>query len=1464
MIRKKAPASAGILKENRQSCRQAHSDADADGVVCLQEELRLLNEELQDKVQALDRLTSDMENVLSSSQIATVFLDRSLRIKRYTPAFGSIFNLTPASIGEELPLFTGDLAWGALAHDAEIVLQTSTPRERDVTLPDGRHFLMRFFPYLGNEGEVEGVVITVIDLTDRKRTEDALREVEARQRLFIDHAPAALAMFDRKMRYLYASNRWLSDYGLQGRDVRGICHYDLFPELPERWKEAHARGFAGEVLRSEGEPFERADGAVQWVRWELRPWEDASGAVGGIVIFAEDITDLKEAEEALRATSRKAEENLAQMQAILDNLTEGVVISDLQGKPFHWNPAAVAMHEFRDEEEYVRTMPEFKKIFEFLDGDQVVPNEKWPLCRILDGEVLRGLELRLRRLDRKWERTFSYRGRLARDGEGRPLLAVISIIDITERRKDEEAQARLAAIVESSEDAIIAKDLHGVIRTWNAGAERMFGYRPEEIIGRPVSTLIPTELQSEEQNILRIVTAGDRVPPFETVRVTKDGTHFFASVTISALRDGGGRIIGASKIVRNITEKKEAEEALQRSNVRLNLLAESAGELLAGVSLPEALTSIGHRVMDFLDCHLFFSYFADRKSERLYLSAYGGITEEEAQRVAYLPYGSSICNCAEEGVCSVVADDASGVGDPRHELARSHGIEAFACHPLTVRGRVLGTLSFGTRTRSRFRDEELAVMKAVAGQVAIAVERHRTEQALRDSEERLRLAYQAARIGTFDYDVQSGLTRWSPEMEAMYGVEHTGEPRTLTEWEARLHPEGREDAKCLLQQAFSTTEPVEGEWHVLWPDGSVHWLFARFQVFRDPSGKPVRLIGVNYDITERKEVEEELRRAKSEAEEGKQILDALMEYIPLGITIADAPGMQVQRVSRYGRELIGLERGMLVEEYVRRLQALLPDGATPLPLEQLPMRRAVLGGETVRDFELVQVTPRGESMPLLADAAPIRDSSGAITGGIVAWREIRERKRLEETLRRAHDELEQRVQERTEELAAAVTTLQGEIRERLAAEENLRRLNRLYEVLSEIDQAIIRASGWHSLFEDFCRIAVQHGGFPLAWVGLVDDEHRTVRRVAACGATEYLDEIHVGVGSEATGDGPMAIAIRNGTYYVSNDFENDPRTAPWQEAAKAHGIRASASIALKEEERVVGALTLYSSEFNFFDVQQVTLLRQMGRDLSFALGNLLREARRREAEEALRDETLERLRAVEELREKERLLVQQSRQAALGEMLGNIAHQWRQPLNSLGLMIQELSLAHESGEFSKEYLDSSIDSIMQIVYHMSQTIDDFRTFFSPDKEKNYFNVAQALEKVLGIIEGSFKKYGINVEVSATADPVIFGFPNEYSQVLLNILLNARDAFMERQIADPKVTIGIYQERGKSVLSIRDNAGGIPETILHKIFDPYFTTKGPDKGTGVGLYMSKTIIEKNMHGTLTARNTGEGAEFFIEV
>jgi len=260
-----------------------------------------------------------------------------------------------------------------------------------------------------------------------------------------------------------------------------------------------------------------------------------------------------------------------------------------------------------------------------------------------------------------------------------------------------------------------------------------------------------------------------------------------------------------------------------------------------------------------------------------------------------------------------------------------------------------------------------------------------------------------------------------------------------------------------------------------------------------------------------------------------------------------------------------------------------------------------------------------------------------------------------------------------------------------------------------------------------------------------------------------------------------------------------------------------------------------------------------------------RTAELNEALESLRIEALERIATLEALRERDQLLIHQSRLAAMGEILTNISHQWRQPLNVMGLIVQELPMTYGTVAFTEEYLNEQVKKAKVLIFQLSQTIEEFKNFFKPGKERLEFKAGEMIAKTLALVGDAFADLQIKVEVDKVGDPVIYGYFNECSQVILNMLLNSRDAFPEQEKEGARtIRVTAFGQAERTVVTVADNAGGIPEDVIGKVFEPYFTTKGPDKGTGIGLFMAKNIIETHMNGRLTVSNINGGVEFRIEV
>ncbi len=236
---------------------------------------------------------------------------------------------------------------------------------------------------------------------------------------------------------------------------------------------------------------------------------------------------------------------------------------------------------------------------------------------------------------------------------------------------------------------------------------------------------------------------------------------------------------------------------------------------------------------------------------------------------------------------------------------------------------------------------------------------------------------------------------------------------------------------------------------------------------------------------------------------------------------------------------------------------------------------------------------------------------------------------------------------------------------------------------------------------------------------------------------------------------------------------------------------------------------------------------------------------------------------IEKNRAKDRILENQAKLAALGEMIGNIAHQWRHPITRVSLILQNMKTFKSLGKLSDEQFNKYINNTLEQMDYMSQTIDDFKNFYIPDKKISIFNVKQSIKDTYKIIGASIKHEGIKIAIEVQENFNVKGYKNQFSQVILNIMHNAREALEEKNIKSPFIKIKLFTENNINKVTIEDNAGGIKEDALQKVFDAYFTTK-EKSGTGIGLYMSKVIIVENFSGNLRVKNTLEGALFTIEL
>ncbi|KWT79386.1 sensor histidine kinase [Candidatus Magnetominusculus xianensis] len=233
-------------------------------------------------------------------------------------------------------------------------------------------------------------------------------------------------------------------------------------------------------------------------------------------------------------------------------------------------------------------------------------------------------------------------------------------------------------------------------------------------------------------------------------------------------------------------------------------------------------------------------------------------------------------------------------------------------------------------------------------------------------------------------------------------------------------------------------------------------------------------------------------------------------------------------------------------------------------------------------------------------------------------------------------------------------------------------------------------------------------------------------------------------------------------------------------------------------------------------------------------------------------------------RQNDCILSHQARLASVGETIVQIAHHWRQPINTIGLLIQDILDAYDFNELNREYIRGNVNKCMDIIEKMSDTIDELRGFYKSDAVKTAFMLNRTIEKTVSFIKPILIEHNINIIVNNSTDTQLTGYPVEFGRVVVSLINNAKDALTENCIERPVIKIDSFVEEDRAVIVITDNGGGVPPEIAGRIFDPYFTTKEEGRAAGLGLYTSKHLIEKCMGGTLSFKNIADGAEFKISL
>ena len=456
-----------------------------------------------------------------------------------------------------------------------------------------------------------------------------------------------------------------------------------------------------------------------------QPMRDLAGKVEGILVHAVDVTQQVSARQEIE----RREQHFRQM---IDSLPAAIYTTDAAGRLTHFNHAAVAFSGRTPQLGTDQWCVSWKL---FHPDGRPMPHDECPMAVALkEGRVIEGEEAIAERPDgtRRWFMPFPTP---LRDRAGKIVGGINMLLDITERKEAERTNSLLAAIVDSSDDAIISKNLDGVITTWNKSAERTFGYTAEEAIGQHITLLIPEDHWEEEADILSRLRRGQRIDHFETIRKRKDGTLLEVALTISPIRDSAGRVIGASKVARDITEKKRAERNLATGTRQQKALFEFADALHRAVTLDEVYSATFAAIFTALRCDRASILLCDEAGVMRFMSWRGLSKCYRAAVEGHSPWSPDEKN--PQPVC--ISDiDSAEISDALKATVKTEGIAALAFIPLLSGDQLIGKFMTYFDSPHTFAGNELDLSLAIARQLAFAIDRKHNDEALKHSEQRFR------------------------------------------------------------------------------------------------------------------------------------------------------------------------------------------------------------------------------------------------------------------------------------------------------------------------------------------------------------------------------------------------------------------------------------------------------------------------------------------------------------------------------------------------------------------------------------------------------------------------------------------------------------------------------------------------------------------------------------------------------
>ncbi len=1238
--------------------------------------------------------------------------------------------------------------------------------------------------------------------------------------------------------------------------------------------------------------------------------------------------------EALHKAERRAREQREQLQVTLASIGDAVIVTDMEGRLTFMNGVAESLTGWKLREATGRPSTE---VFHIVNEYTLQVAES-PVTEVIRAGKTVGLANHTVLVARDGtERPIDDSGAPIKDEAGRTLGAVLVFRDVSERRRSELAQAQLAAIVASSEDAIIGKDLAGIITSWNTGAETVFGYAAAEVKGRPITILIPPEQQDEETNILARIRLGERVEHYETVRVRKDGRRIPVSLSVSPIKNQAGEVIGASKIARDISARKQAEdrlakafkaspsalaisrlsdgmifevndswcalfgyareEALGRTSSELNLLAdaESRPRVVAALQERESVRGAEITVRTKAGEERLIQLFIEQiesNGELCMLSISRDVTDQRQMEQALRESEAKFATAFDKSPLALTItalDDgrllevnegfllltgytrAEALGRTPDELGLwiepAERAERFArlragepVPDIEARFRTKGgeTLS-GVIATTRV---EINSRPCVLSSVTNITELSRTTEALRASEERLRLVHQATGIGLWEWNCVTNEVYWSDEYREIYG-HGAGAPS----FENGLAPVVAEDREMVIQnlsQAVAQNREFRTEHRIYHPRRGLRWIQSLGRAVHQDGGKPVRVAGLVMDITEKKLFEQEREqllareqaaRAQAEAAEQQaaflaQASELLASSLDYETTLKQVAHLAVPQIgdwcavdivsqdfaiSQVAVEHQDPAKIALAEEFRRRYP---PSPEDPGGLPQvLRTGQPVLYPE-ITDEMLSQGVTDAEQLALLR-AVGLKSvmivplvARGRTLGAITFVTGESERCYTEQDLNFAQD------------LAHRAALAVDNARLYREAESALRAREQALELHQDLDQrlsALVEAS--NTLLGSMELAEVQQAILELSGRLIAADAYAVWRKesrgevwrvVAATGLSQAFQEAVLQAQDYKAPQLERALAVEA------------VKEAAWlahrHEAYRREGIESLLAIPLMLQGDFGATITFYYRRPHQFDEMEVRV--------ATALANLAAAAI--STTELYQEQSRLRSKAEEASRLKD-------------EFLATVSHELRTPLNSMFGWIRMLRTSQLDATTSAKALETIEQSARAQNALIEDILDVSRIITGRLRlESQTIDVLPLLEAALDSVRPTAEAKG--VWLVSFLDPAagsISGDPQRLQQIVWNLLSNAikftpKDGHIELRLT----CYSSYLE-----ISVSDTGMGIRPEFLPFVFDRFrqedSSSTRSHGGLGLGLAIVRHLVE--LHGgkvTAESQGDGRGATFTV--